>query len=140
MAAVNVTITGVLIDLYGRTISGPLKLVGEAVYSDLGVGGGPIIPPSGGGNGKPPGTWGGAGEPFPTPPIHIPPGKPEVPPPSIWPPGPGIDFPSHPIVIPPEWIDKPIPPGTMIKWEADWSVEHGWAVVGYPQFTHPAPS
>lgn len=45
MAAVKVTITGVICDLYGRTISGPVKIVGEAVYTDLGVGGGPIIPP-----------------------------------------------------------------------------------------------
>lgn len=142
MAAVNITINGVICDLYGRTITGPVKIVGEAMYSGLGVGGGPIFPqPPGGGEG----IW-GPGDPRPTPPIANvpgidnpdPPGKPEVPPPSIWPPGPGIDFPSHPIVLPP---DRPeIPPGTLITWQAVWSPENGWEVIGKPNVPHPAPS
>ena len=65
-------------------------IVGDIFYSELGVGGGPIIPP-----GPPPGVWPGPA-----------PGHPWVPPqggppPGVWP-GPG---PSHPIVIP------GVPPG-----------------------------
>ena len=67
-----------------------------------------------GGDGSPPGTWGGAGEPFPTPPIVLP-----IPPGAIQP-DPPIPahpiyipvYPAHPIVIPPGAIgpgDPPIP-------------------------------
>lgn len=73
MAAVPVTINGVIIDYYGRTIMGPIKIVGEMVRSDVSIGGGPIIPP----DEKPP----------------------DVPPPSIWPiPG----DPDYPILNPPD--------------------------------------
>lgn len=155
MAAVNVTISGVLCDKLGRTIM-PCTIVGEASFTDLGVGGGPIMPPDAGqppgiwgpndprptppiqlppgvGSGNPPGIWGGGNVPMPTPPIHLPP----VPPPSVWPPGPGIDFPSHPIVLPPG-IDT-IPPGP-IDWKVAWTPDTGWVVVGVPNVPHPVPS
>lgn len=64
------------------------------------------LPPAGELPGEPPGIWGGAGEPMPTPPIVIPPidGKPPV---TIWPRPPGS--PAHPIVIPdPPSIEHPI--------------------------------
>lgn len=75
MAAVNITINGVICDLYGRTITGPVKIVGEAMYSDRQVGGGPMPPGEGG---APPdlGIW-------PNPPEGIAP------------------HPEHPIVYPP---------------------------------------
>lgn len=50
MAAIPVTITGVLADKYGRTLQN-VTLFGEMVRSDVGIGGGPIFPPPGGGNG-----------------------------------------------------------------------------------------
>lgn len=53
MAAINATFNAVIIDLYGRVISGPVKIVGELMYSDRGVGGGPVFPPAGGGGGSP---------------------------------------------------------------------------------------
>ena len=62
----------------------------------------------GGGGGQPPlGTWGGAGEPFPTPPIPVyPGGSPN--PPGIW--GGAIDpYPSHPIFYPPNTGPTPPP-------------------------------
>ena len=89
-----------------------MYLVGEAMLSGVGVGGGPIIP-----GGDPPGTWGGAGEPFPTPPIHLPPGSNS--PPIIW--GPNDPRPSPPIYLPPDTPppidvspggDKPPPEGS----------------------------
>lgn len=77
MAAVNITINGVICDLYGRTITGPVKIVGEAMYSDLGVGGGPVIPPAGGGQ-PPLGIWGPT-DPRPSNPIANVPGLPPMP-------------------------------------------------------------
>lgn len=91
MAAVEITISGVLYDKYSRTTR-PVVLIGEASLTGVGVGGGPLP----GGPGDPPGTWGGSGEPFPgwglpgqpprpwgggnepfpTPPIHLPPEPP----------------------------------------------------------------
>lgn len=102
MASVEITISGVLIDKYGRTAR-PVTLVGEAVLTGLGVGGGPIYPPEGGGGENPPGIWGPT-DPFPTPPIYLPPELGGGRPPSVWPP-PGR--PAHPIVLPPEQV----PPG-----------------------------
>lgn len=103
MAAVPVTINGVIIDLYGRTIMGPVKIVGEIMKSGVGVGGGPIIPPPSGG-GEPPGIWPGPGDPdFPGD------GKPPRPPTGIWP-GPGDpDYPIKP--VPPQVPNVP-PPGS----------------------------
>lgn len=45
MAEVPVNINGVIVDLYGRTIMGPVKIVGSMSRTDVGIGGGPIIPP-----------------------------------------------------------------------------------------------
>ena len=68
--------------------------------------------------GQPPGIWGGGNQPFPTPPIHLPPGSGSPPsgsPPGIWgPPGP---WPTPPIHLPPTgggsppgiWGGAPIP-------------------------------
>lgn len=91
MAAVEITLSGVLYDKLSRTTR-PVVLIGEASLTGLGVGGGPIIPgeppgiwgptdprPGWGLPGQPPGIWGGGNEPFPTPPIHIP--RPPVDPP-----------------------------------------------------------
>lgn len=137
MAAVEVTITGVLYDKLNRTTQ-QVVLIGEASLTGLGVGGGPMPPGQGGG--QPPIIWGGGNQPFPTPPIHIPP--PQVPPPSIWPPGPGIDFPAHPIVLPPPIGGEipPIEPGSIINWTPVWTPDNGWQVIGIPQIPHPAPS
>lgn len=104
MAAVEVTITGMLYDKLARTAQN-VVLIGEATLTGLGVGGGPMPP----GPGKPPGIWGGSNEPFPTPPIANVPGVPGYRPPgTIWPDPPeGIaPHPEHPIVIPPN-----VPPG-----------------------------
>ena len=63
MAAVEVTVSGILYDKIART-SQQVVLVGEGSLTGLGVGGGPIIPPGGGGGGggepppvKPPVEW-----------------------------------------------------------------------------------
>lgn len=88
MAGVPVTLNGVICDLYGRTISGPVKVVGELIYSvpNQPPGGGGGSPPEGGGPVDPgygvpvppltiwggrPGPWGGS---------WVPP-QPDVPPP-----------------------------------------------------------
>lgn len=85
MSAVPVTFVGIC---YPRDKSHdpfPATFVGFAHITGLEVGGGPIIPPEMGGGDKPPGTWGGAGEGFPTPPIVIP-----EPPPVDLPPPPNV--------------------------------------------------
>lgn len=102
MAAVKITINGVICDMYGRTITGPVKIVGEAMYTELGVGGGPMPP------GEP--VDPGYGVPIERPehPIYYPPGiwGPPTMPPGYWGGGmgPGVKpqpHPEHPIVIPP---------------------------------------
>lgn len=96
MAAVEVTISGVLYDKINRTTQ-PVVLIGEASLTGLGVGGGPIIPPP-----QPPG-W----PPHPEHPIW-----PPQPPGSGGPPPGGIGLhPEHPIVIPPNAPNVP-PPGS----------------------------
>lgn len=120
MAAVEVTISGVLYDKLARTTR-PVVLIGEATLTGLGVGGGPM-PPGSGSPGDPPGIWGGPIDPYPDhglpPPTGIwpPPGRPTHPiapggpPPGIWPgpgPLPGIE---HPIVIPPENVPPDFKP------------------------------
>lgn len=118
MAAVEVTISGVLYDKTARTTQ-PVVLIGEASLTGLGVGGGPIIPPgqppSGGGG--PPGIWGPT-DPRPTPPIANVPGLP-------------------PTTDPPP-IDPNTPP---VQWKTLWTPTEGWVVVGIvnPQGPHPAP-
>src|SRR5215472_12419429 len=95
MAAVEVTITGMLYDKTARTTQN-VVLVGEASLTGLEVGGGPMP----GGPGRPPlGIWGGGGVPMPTPPIHLGPGGEPLPPQvgggPIYP-----GMPAHPIVLP----------------------------------------
>lgn len=91
----------------------PVTIVGVAYLTDVGVGGGPIYPPSGGQPpGNPPGIWGGGNVPMPTPPIANVPGAPGYnppgSPPGIWgPPGP---WPTPPIAFPPGWVGGQ-PPG-----------------------------
>lgn len=114
MAAVEVTISGVLFDKTART-SQPVVLIGEATLTGLGVGGGPI-PPS---PGKPPGIWGGPIDPYPD---HGLPGAP-----GIWP-RPG--HPAHPIVLPPDKpTDPPTEPPTNPSdpaWSWCWNPNTGW--------------
>lgn len=135
MAAVEVTISGMLYDKLNRTTQN-VVLIGEATLTGLGVGGGPMPPGQGGGGsppgiwgppgpwpgwpadpgipgntpGRPPGIWGGGNEPFPTPPIFIPP---NVPPPLQPPQPPAPGSPTTP-VPPPEgsggWPVNPVVP------------------------------
>lgn len=102
MSAVEVTISGVLYDRMNRTAQN-VVLIGEATLSNVGVGGGPIIPPGGGGS--PPGIWG------PTDPR--PGGGPIIPPEGGIPPKP--DEP------PPEGGDKPPPDDGGWGFVAEWS-------------------
>lgn len=123
MAAVEVTISGVLYDKLSRTMR-PVVLIGEASLTGLGVGGGPIEPPSGGEN--PPGIWGPT-DPRPQPPIHLPPGVGSGNPPGIW--GPNDPRPTPPIHIPPMPPDppnpeEPKPPPPDGGW--GWHPEYGW--------------
>ena len=113
MAAVDVTISGVLYDKLSRTTR-PVVLIGEASLTGLGVGGGPILP------GDPPGIW-GPNDPRPGWGL---PGQP----PGIW--GPNDPRPSHPIVIPKPPVDPP-PDPTEPKPPPDdggwgWHPEYGW--------------
>lgn len=115
MAAVEVTISGVLYDKYSRTTR-PVVLIGEASLTGLGVGGGPLP----GGDDKPPVIWGGPIDPSPGHPL---PG----PPPVIW--GPNDPRPTPPIYLPPNTPppidvspggDKPPPDG-----QAGWGYYDG---------------
>jgi hypothetical protein len=119
MAAVEVTISGVLYDKLMRTTR-PVVLIGEASLTGLSVGGGPSP------GGPPLGFWGGVAPPYPDqglpgqpPGIWPSPGHPDqgLPPGGVgvWPgpgypshpispgggPSQGPGFPTHPIVIPP---------------------------------------
>jgi len=88
MAAIDITISGVLYDKLARTTR-PVTIIGEASYTGLSVGGGPIIPP----------------------PVITPPDPPVINPPdppiTVPPPGsPPVILnpdahPAHPIAIPP---------------------------------------
>ena len=119
MAAVEVTISGVLYDKYNRDQKN-VVLIGEAVISGLQVGGGPIIPP---GQPQPPS---GA---HPEHPIYFP--DEGQPPPS------GA-HPEHPIVLPPDL--PPQTPEGPIDWKVGWTEETGWIVVGIPTGEHVTPS
>lgn len=80
--------------------------VGKLILPEVSTG---PVPPGQGGGRPPLGFWGGAGEPFPTPPIVIP-----IPPDAI---APGVPthpiylpvFPAHPIVIPPGSLAPGVP-------------------------------
>lgn len=80
MAAVPITFQGIL---YPKDKSGdpfPFTAIGLASITGLGVGGGPIEPPPDIVPEPPLVIWGGGNEPFPTPPIVIPPLPPDPPP------------------------------------------------------------
>lgn len=113
MSAVEVTITGVLYDKLSRTTR-PVTLIGEAVLTGLGVGGGPVIPPGG------EGIWG----PTDPRPGHGLPGQP----PGIWGPtdprpggGPIIPPEGPPTEPPPDGGDKPPPEDGGWGFVAEWS-------------------
>lgn len=113
MAAVEITISGMLYDKLARTTQN-VVLIGEATLTGLGVGGGPIIPPDKppGGGGPPPGIWPNPPEgqaPIPSHPIVLPGdpgwGPPQLPP-EVSPPQPGD--PTKP--VPGNWPVQPITP------------------------------
>lgn len=122
MAAIDITISGVLYDKLSRTTR-PVVLIGEASLTGLGIGGGPILPPEGGGG--PPVSPG-----VPTHPIMLP-GMP----------GWGDPRPEHPIYWPPPPTDPPTipsdpkPPPAEGGW--GWSPEYGWGY--FPGPTQPGP-
>lgn len=146
MAAVEVTISGVLYDKVARTTQ-PVVIIGEASLTGLGIGGGPIQPPAGGGD-KPPGIW-GPGDPRPQPPIANVPGVPpsiDPKPPGIWGGG-NVPMPQPPISnvpgLPPTTDPPPIDPATPpVTWKPLWTPTEGWVVVGVvnPDIPHPVPS
>jgi hypothetical protein len=138
MAGVKVTITGFVAPL-GKSAEDqpfPAVITGTASLTGLGIGGGPIEPPS-----SPvypahpivlPPEISGPPGPWPTPPIYLPPD-----------PGEGPVYPAHPIVLPP--IDIPPPDGgDQDKWQLQpyWTPENGWsvAIVPGPGATVPTPS
>lgn len=119
MAAIELTYRATEYDLLNRTTR-QVVLIGEASYTGLGIGGGPIVPPPGDKPPRPPvGIWPGPGDPdygpgpHPSHPISLPgdpwwPKPPETVPP-IPPPGsPPVvikgDSPVNPIVPPPAII------------------------------------
>jgi hypothetical protein len=124
MAAVQIKITNANVTGQGGNITGA-TITGEAQIENLG-------------------TWGGAGEPFPTPPIVIPPTPPVPPDLGIWPsPGkpthpiyypPGIwgggneGFPTPPIVIP-EPPTEPLPEPPTDRWHWTYDEDLGWVLV-----------
>lgn len=132
MAAVEVTISGVLYDKLNRTQQ-QVVLIGEGSLTGLGVGGGPMPP----GQGSPPGIWGPPG-PWPTPPIHLPPGSGG--PDHIW--GPTDPRPTPPIFLPPEQVPpqmkppQPPPAGTTAPVPGNWPtsgiVPPEYVVFNYP--------
>lgn len=101
MAAVEITIQGMLYDKVSRTYLQNVTIVGNASLTGLGVGGGPIVPPEGGGSEPPLGIWGPT-DPRPTHPIT---GLPGYGPPIGQPP-----HPAHPIVLPPEQVPPDMKP------------------------------
>src|SRR4029077_1259295 len=113
MASIEVTITGILYDRLNRTAQN-VVLIGEASYSGLGVGGGPMPgqPPLGvwGPPQMPPGFWGGGmgpgvkPQPHPEHPIVLPP-----------------DVPPIPTDPPPDGADKPPPENGGGGFVAEWS-------------------
>lgn len=104
MAAVPLSYRATLYDLANKR-SMEVYLEGDASITGLGIGGGPLPPGQGGG--QPPGIWGPPG-PWPSPPIHLPPGQGGGG--GGQPPGQG-PHPEHPIVIVPVPPDAPnVPP------------------------------
>jgi len=117
----NATVAGVGGNITGATITGTIETAD--------------------GGAQPPGIWGGAGEPFPTPPIAIPqpplgiwgPPDPRPNPPIFLPPplgiwGPGDPRPTPPIAWPPPPAEpQPEPPED--KWSWHYDEELGWVLV-----------
>ena len=135
MAAVPVTITGVLFDKYART-SQLVTLMGEATITGLGVGGGPMPP-----QGPVDPSYGIPEGGKPTHPIYYPPhiwGPPDMPP-GFWGGGlgPGVKpqppIPPKPTEPPEDGVGKPPPP------EGGWGYhpEYGWGY--FPPSTEPSP-
>jgi len=127
MAAVELTISGVLYDKIARTTQ-PVVLIGEASLTGLGIGGGPIGPPQ-----QPPGSPGVPIHPIWGPPGFNPPGPgmppgigggpiipPDQPPPDLTPP-------------PPDMAIKPPPP------EGGWAYVQPWGWGYYPGTGGPGP-
>jgi hypothetical protein len=134
MAAVEITISGVLYDKYNRTQQN-VVLFGEASLTGLQVGGGPSPggPGSGAGGEPPLGIW----------------GPPTMPPgfwgggmgPGVKPQPPAGAHPDHtlPGDLPQQPPQEPIQPP--VEWKAVWAgPEHGWVVVGVPSGEHVTPS
>lgn len=154
MAAVEITISGVLYDKYNRTQQN-VVLIGEASLTGLGVGGGPIPP----GPGGPVHIWGPT-DPRPTPPIYWPgfpgggggaqppggdhiwgPTDPRPTPPIYWPgfPGggggggqlpPGVELPPPP--NPGDPTTPVPPPAGSSGWPVQGMVPPPFIVVNYP--------
>jgi len=126
MAAVDVTISGVIYDKTARTMR-PVVIMGEASLTGLGVGGGPMPPQGPVDPGYSP-PWAQVPD--------QPPGQPGVPihpiwgPPGFNPPGPGMPpgIGGGPIIpdLPPP-IDQPPPPAD--KWSWRYSDDYGWVLV-----------
>ena len=127
MAAIDVSISGMLYDKLNRTTQSVL-LIGEASLTGLGIGGGPLPggPGGGGGGGAPP--------------------HPAFP---IWGP-PGINFPDKPgyppvvgggPILPPDLPPTlPDPDNRPIDWKTAWTPTTGWIVIGIPTGDHVTPS
>ena len=126
MAEVPVTLIAVISPL-GKAASDqpyPALISGKMSITGLGIGGGPIVPPST--PVEPPlGIWGPT-DPRPTPPIYIP-----------GPPAGGCDppHPAHPIVLPPVDVPPIDPGGPDLGWEvqAYWTPTNGWGVAIVPK-------
>lgn len=116
MAAVDITISGVLYDKLNRTQQA-VVLIGEATLTGLGIGGGPIIPP-----GQPPISPG-----VPTHPIMLP-GMP----------GWGDPHPAHPIVLPDPPPEPPTDPPN-VNWKWAWTPAMGWHPAYVPEGGKPQP-
>lgn len=94
MASVPVTIVAMVYPRNKTVEPYPATIQGFANITGLGVGGGPILPPDEVPPVDPPLViWGGGNEPFPTPPIFIPPDlPPDNPPPKPVPPHEGWNW------------------------------------------------
>lgn len=118
MSAAEVTISGVLYDKVNRTTQN-VVLIGEATLTNVGIGGGPVIP-----EGPPPGIWPSPGRPtHPIAPGGRPPGFWGGRPPEY--PDIGLPLPQPPTEPPPDGADKPPPEG------GGWGFVAEWAQWGY---------
>src|SRR5262252_5370253 len=126
MAEIPVMFSGVLYPKDRMHAPMPVVFIGVGWNPDLGIGGGPVYPPAGGG--QPPGIWGPT-DPRPTPPIAMPPwwnwgGPPDQQPPHpqfpIWvPPGFSPPGPGYPPGIGGGPIIPPTPEPPLVIWGPD---------------------